>query len=77
MAARGIVDLNEGIRRYIVEAREYFSKAPGQSLGEYVRRKVLAKGLRYNTIVTRIPTRTEKDQIQRDAARYRKARDGE
>lgn len=77
MAARGILELGEGNRRYIEEARDYFGQLPGRTLSDYVRRKALEKGLRYNTIATRLPTREEKDQIRRDADLYRKARDGE
>ena len=77
MAARGILDLEEGNRRFIIEARDYHSKAPNQTLGAYVRRKVLEKGLRYNTIRTRIPSKTDRAVLEAEAERYRKAKDGE
>lgn len=77
MAARGILDYQEGDKRFLEEARDYHGQVPGQTLGAYIRRKVLEKGVRYNTIRTRIPSEKDRAVLDAEAERYRKAKDGE
>jgi hypothetical protein len=75
MASRGITDLGEGFGEFLAQATEFHDG--DRRFANYVKRKVLKKGLRFNTIKTHTPTAEELELRREGAARYRKARDGD
>jgi hypothetical protein len=74
MASRGITDLGEGFGEFLAQARDFHDG--DQQFAGYVKRKVLKKGLRFNTIKTHTRTAEELALRRESATRYRMAKDG-
>ncbi len=75
MASRSITDPAEGYLKYIAAARDFHS-GPKSSLGRYVKKKVLDKGRRYNTIRTRTKTAEDHHHAAEAAEAYRRGEQG-
>lgn len=75
MAARRIVDPDEGMRRYLAEARQYHDASRhGKPYTRYMLEKLYTKARRYNTLNN---TPDDPEQRAADATAYRRGKDGE
>lgn len=74
MAARRIVDIEDGMRHYLSEAAGYHNHVGTKSFKKYVLERLRLKARRYNSV-----NNTDKDieEIARSAEAYRRAKDGE
>ena len=72
MASEGITDLNVGYKAYLRKAAEYHRtrRASGNSLGTYIKAKILEKARKFNTRLKPDPKDTDPDT-------YRNAKEGE
>ena len=76
MAREGIEDFGEGVGEYLHQANKYHARNPGGLYG-YVRRKIKAKGRKYNTINNRENLAETIQERQQKAITYRRIKDGE
>ncbi len=77
MAREGIEDFSEGVGEYLHQANKYHHVRNAGGFYGYIKRKVKAKGRKYNTINNRENLAETIQEVDQKAKDYRRAKDGE
>ena len=79
MAREGIEDFAEGLGAFLTHARLFHDskgRIEGKDFEAQLGEKVAVKGRLFNTINNRAKDSATREQVQRDAQAYRRAKDG-